>query len=400
MHIKLKPHWYKVVPTGATTPSSTIHHGHGVAPSCVTTTVASGHTAHALGHALTANGHHGAPSQDANSGALPGKVACPWSGASLNRPHRHTSNGRQLRRITMMMARPRERRLPYNPSEHHAHALGNEHPQPTATPAIPNRTPPPACCHVGGVPLERRLPKPSATASALRYTRARPPATTAYPNRSPPPPLRRPRLARMERRLPKPSTTTYLPRTSTPARYLESNGRQLRCVTMTMARPRERRLPTTVHHGSGIALPPSSSRRRPLHTASPWGRVYSLQPTGAAPPTTQNTRPPPPPYNRPQHLRNQPEPPRSTKPEQAAPEEPPPPYLERYGHGGALVHPPKDAKTGDPEQEPRPTKPPALNQPTTATDTQDPSSEGKTTILGVGPIIPRSAPLDKYKDTA
>ncbi|PCH37274.1 hypothetical protein WOLCODRAFT_157989 [Wolfiporia cocos MD-104 SS10] len=49
-------------------------------------------------------------------------------------------------------------------------------------------TPPPARCHIDGVPLERRLNKPH---------------TTAYPNRSPTPPLRRTRLARMERRLPK-----------------------------------------------------------------------------------------------------------------------------------------------------------------------------------------------------
>ncbi|PCH37008.1 hypothetical protein WOLCODRAFT_157706 [Wolfiporia cocos MD-104 SS10] len=50
-------------------------------------------------------------------------AACPWSGASLNRP-------------------------------------------PTV---FPNRTPPPARCHVGGVPLERRLPKPSTMAMASRY---------------------------------------------------------------------------------------------------------------------------------------------------------------------------------------------------------------------------------------
>ncbi|PCH37272.1 hypothetical protein WOLCODRAFT_157987 [Wolfiporia cocos MD-104 SS10] len=39
--------------------------------------------------------------------------------------------------------------------------LESKRPQSTATPAFPHRTPPPARCHTGGVPLERRLPKPS-----------------------------------------------------------------------------------------------------------------------------------------------------------------------------------------------------------------------------------------------
>ncbi|PCH33138.1 hypothetical protein WOLCODRAFT_147238 [Wolfiporia cocos MD-104 SS10] len=57
---------------------------------------------------------------------------------------------------------------------------------------IPYRTPPPARCHIGGVPPERRL---------LNNR----PLRRLYLNRKPPPPLRRPRLACMEQRLPKPS---------------------------------------------------------------------------------------------------------------------------------------------------------------------------------------------------
>ncbi|PCH44350.1 hypothetical protein WOLCODRAFT_154382 [Wolfiporia cocos MD-104 SS10] len=75
-------------------------------------------------------------------------------------------------------------------------------PQSTATPAFPHRTPPPARCHDGGMPLERRLHN-------------RP---TGVPTWTPPPPSRCPRLARMERRLPKPPTTVIPHRTPPPVR--------------------------------------------------------------------------------------------------------------------------------------------------------------------------------------
>ncbi|PCH39488.1 hypothetical protein WOLCODRAFT_159067 [Wolfiporia cocos MD-104 SS10] len=123
-------------------------------------------------------------------------------------------------------------------SEHPAHALGTQAPTAKATPVYPHRTPPPARCHTGGVPPERRL----LNNRPLRRTNM---DTTS--GATPPPPLRRPRLARMERRLPKPSTYDE-PHTDVNAGALPAK----------VACPRSGVSLRTTHHGPGIALPPSS----------------------------------------------------------------------------------------------------------------------------------------------
>ncbi|PCH42632.1 hypothetical protein WOLCODRAFT_152666 [Wolfiporia cocos MD-104 SS10] len=82
--------------------------------------------------------------------------------------------GDTSRRTHYKGASPAKAALPYA-SEHLAHALGTQAPTANATPAYPHRTPPPARCHIGGVPPERRLlnnrpHRRSLTGHHLRHT--------------------------------------------------------------------------------------------------------------------------------------------------------------------------------------------------------------------------------------
>ncbi|PCH43697.1 hypothetical protein WOLCODRAFT_153745 [Wolfiporia cocos MD-104 SS10] len=102
-------------------------------------------------------------------------------------------------------------------------------------------------------PMERCLPKPSATASAPHYAHDhRPPRQD--PNRSPPPPLRRPRLARMERRLPKPSATASAPHYAQPRALRRTlTGRHLRRAAIPAACPWSG---TSLNHPTTTLPPP------------------------------------------------------------------------------------------------------------------------------------------------